>query len=172
MTTTFPFWGSASFEANYWDLIWLGDLLMPGRAKVSIKKSRRIDIKPVPGSDGAYLEDKGVDPAQITIELLQWKEEQWQEWVRIFNEIDPATAGTKRRPLEIYHPIPNTHGVTTVYVHTISAGQPEKAGARTVTIECVQWFPAPKPAKPKKDPKKKSGGAVEPATPSSTANIF
>lgn len=171
--TTFPHWNSESFEANFWNIVWLGDFQLPGKAEVQLTKSRRIDVQTSPGSDGAYLVDKGIDPAQISITLSQWNEEQWSDWVEIFPQLDPQTAGTKRRPLEIYHPLPLTSGISTVYVQEISVNHPESGGVRTINIKCIQWFPAPKPAKTKKDPKKKaSNGAVEPAVPVGSTNVF
>lgn len=143
-----------------WDILWIGGELMPGLAAVDCDVARKIDVQVVKGSDGATMTDEGYEPQPIQIALKLWLKAHWIEWQRVLPIIHPRQVGGLRRPLEILHPSTESLGIETIYVRKISS--PRGTGAkepRIITLEALQWFPAPKAAKTSKKPKL---GAVDP----------
>lgn len=55
-----------------WDKVYLAGMLLPGCAKVKVKRSRKIDKKQGPGTSGASPTDMGTKPCEIDISLLLW----------------------------------------------------------------------------------------------------
>lgn len=147
-----PFWVDEGGEENAWNFCWLGDDLLPGIADVEVTKSRAVDVKKPKGGDGATLSDDGYEPAKVTIKLRIYTKEQWYAYQELYPRIDPQRAGGLRTPLRIINPEPNGRGIDTVYVQSISGSTPQRGGVKTETLECLQWFPAPKPAKGKQTP--------------------
>lgn len=168
-----PFWGGDTIEESAWNFCWLGEDLLPGIVEVTCPKTRSVDVKKQKGTDGAELEDTGYEPAKVTIKLKITDAEQWEAWLAVLPKIDPQKPGGLRQPLAILHPEPNSMGVTTVYVTTISGDPPTARSGKTITIECLQWFPAPKATKTSKTPKTK--GQVtppDPTKPPTSINVF
>jgi hypothetical protein len=136
-----------------WDFCWLGDALLPGIASLEVTKTRSVDVKKSRGTDGATLSDDGYEPARVTVRLRMWTAEQWAAYQDLLPQIDPQRPGGLREPVAIVHPEVNVRGIDTVYVTSISGSSPERGGAKVETIECIQWFPQPKPAKSRQEPK-------------------
>lgn len=156
-----PFWGGDLPEEHGWNFVWLGDALLPGVATVTCKKERSVDVKKRKGDDGAELEDTGYEPAQVTIKLKITNADEWAAWQEVRPKFDPQKAGGLRQPLAILHPEPNAMDVNEVYVTSIEGDPPTARSGKLITIECLQWFPAPKPAKTSKTAKQKEGGGDE-----------
>lgn len=142
-----PYWLGDTEEEHRWDFCYLDNQLCPGISKVTVEKSRDVDVQKPPGSDGANLSDKGYNPAKVTVELWIYTREQWEAWQDLREKIDPQRAGGLRTPISISHPEPNGLGIDTVYVQSLSGAPPSAAHGKIERIECIQWFKAPEPAK-------------------------
>lgn len=152
-----PFWNDNALE---WDVLMLGGEPWPGVCTVATTVKRALDKQKIKGSDGANLVDQGYEPAKVQITLRLWLREQWTELERLLPTIHPRTKGGVRQPLQIAHPEPNIKGVHQIYVESISPITVEK-GLGTLTLSCVEWFPAPKPVKKSnKSNKPKDGGPI------------
>lgn len=163
---TQPYWtGAGGQQDTAWLFAWLGEDLLPGIAfPVKCSKSRDVDAKKAKGSDGVTLEDNGYTGAKVSITLHIYTPEQWAAWQAVRPKIDPQRPGGTRAPLDILHPEPNEAGVTQVYVKTIESDSPTAKGGKIIKLECIEWFPQPKPVK-KAAGKKVNGQPVVAVTP-------
>jgi hypothetical protein len=144
-----PFWAD---DPASWDTCILGGEILPGIAVVEFEKSRDVDKKKSKGSDGITLTDNGAEAAPGEISITIWTAEHWDEWQRMRPKFDPAKAGGIKSPLTIVHPMAADAGIDVVYIESLKAKQPRKAGSMTITMSVVQWFPQPKPTVSKKEP--------------------
>lgn len=141
-----------------WDQLILGKFLLPGVAKVSIKRGRKFDKKSAKGRNGATITDGGGEGAEVTIELSMTTAEQWDAWADAMAVLDPTKAAPQA--FDIYHPQAEAFQVKSVMIEYISADAPSN-GIYTVKIKCAEWFPAPKgKSKSKLTTPGKSGGAA------------
>lgn len=146
----FPSWIE---DPDSWDRVGLADFWLPGICTVSgLEISRAVDIKKTKGSDGATLTDNGIDPATFQIEVRLTANE-WPLWLAILPKIHPRRAGGTREPQKITHPEPNHVGIENVYIRKIRTSPPSPRSGRTVILDVVEWFPAPKKAKAKSAPR-------------------
>lgn len=134
-----------------WNTVILGPAILPGVCVVTSEKGRDVDFKKSPGQDGGTDTDKGSTAGEVTI-VCTFAARQWEEWVAILPHIDPNRPGATTSPLDIRHPEPNSRGIRSVRVLSISGNAPTARGGKSYTIKCREWFPAPKPVKtaPKK----------------------
>ncbi len=151
-----PWWHDRTF---LWETLILGGEVIPGLAAVDTEVERKLDIQPIKGGDGATIADEGYVPAPVQIAIKLWLAEQWRVWQFVLPVIHPRQQGGVRSPLEIQHPATDALGIETIYIRKISSPRGEGGGVRIITIDAVQWFPAPKAAKTSKKPKV---GAVDP----------
>lgn len=143
-----------------WDTLILGGEVWPGVPTIETTLGRAVDEQRVKGSDGAFLVDQGYDPAKIKITIRMWLEEQWREYQRLLPSVHPRTKGGVRSPVQIAHPEPNSKGVTQIYITGIGPLLIDR-GLGTATLDAIEWFPAPKPAKTSTKSKvPKDGGQI------------
>lgn len=151
-----PFWASGDFEAKRWDFVWFDDDLVPGTVEPGsfrVSKSRQVDVQKGRGSDGATLKDEGFTPAKVRFSVAILNERAYAAWQTLRAKIDPHRPGATRAPLAIEHPLAHEYGVESVTILDISSSSPSRGGKMVVAFDCLQWFPGPKPAKPKGKPK-------------------
>lgn len=146
-----------------WETLLLGGEVMPGVAAVQCDVERKLDIQSLKGGDGATISDEGYIPSPVQIALKLWLREQWMDWLRLLPTIHPRTKGGVRSPLEIQHPATDALGIQTIYVRKIGSPRGEGGGERTITLDAIEWFPAPKPIKKTTASKKPKVGAVNAA---------
>jgi hypothetical protein len=144
-----PFWTE---DPESWDTCILGGEILPGIADVTFEKDREFDVKKSSGSDGVVLQDLGAKAATGTIVLTVWAPEQWDDWQRIRPNIEPSKPGALKSPLTIVHPSAAAAGVDVIVVTHLSESMPRKGGSMRIKMECLQWFPQPKPVQAKKEP--------------------
>lgn len=135
---------------NPWDVLVLEGTTIPGVAKVTGKVAEKIDVQVVKGTKGAKTTDEGPEPAQLAIEIEQTREEA-EEFERILDTLHPRKNDQHAGPLEITHPSANLLGITKIRIKSISLPQLDNDLVKW-TIEAIEHFPAPKPAKPKAKP--------------------
>lgn len=144
---TVPHWGTQD-GADWWDTVILGGEFLPGIWSAEADVDYDLDVKKVKGKDGANYTDNGRNPAKVKITGQITSKEEWDEWQRIIPVVFPRTKGTKRDPLEITHPEPNSKGVFSVYTEGFPAMKLDK-GIMAITVDAIEYDPAPKPT-PKK----------------------
>jgi hypothetical protein len=142
-----PGWEVEGLDAQAWNFCRIGGKLLPGIVEVTCDKSRKVDKQSPKGTDGNFLKDEGYDGGKVTIKVTIINDEQWQAYQELLPSIDPEQVGGLKRPHEILHPEPNSKGIKTVFVTKISGSPPTAKSGKVETIECEQWFPAPKPKK-------------------------
>ncbi len=136
---TIPFWIDSPAA---WDQVIVAGVALPGRSRAKAKAGRKIDVRNVRGRDGARTRDGGYTPAQITIEVEVWEDDQLQALLPRLEQLQPRRGSTARQPLQVAHPSLAAIGISQVYVESISA--PElSSGILKTTITCVEWTEAP-----------------------------
>lgn len=143
-----------------WETLLLGGEVMPGVAAVDCEVERKLDVQMIKGGDGATISDEGYVPATLQIALRMWLREQWVDWQRLLPMLHPRQVGGVRRPIEIQHPVTDALGITTIYVRKISPPRGEGGRERVISLEAIQWFPAPKAVKVTAASSKPKVGAV------------
>lgn len=142
-------------------LIMAGEV-WPGIAIVESDVSRAVDLQKKKGDDGANLVDQGYEPAKVKITLTGWLDEQQSELERLLPTIHPRRKGGIRTPVDIIHAETQLKGIRQIYITRIGPwafGTGAMIGTWSLTIEAVEWFPEPKPAK-SQTKKSKTGGDI------------
>lgn len=147
-----------------WDQCVLGKFLLPGVAKVSIKRSRKFDKKSAKGKNGATITDGGGEGAEVTIELSMTTADEWEAFCALASVIDPAKVAPQA--FGIVHPQTEAFQVASVMIADISADMPS-SGIYTAKIKCEEWFPTPK-----KGAGKGKGNTTTPKGASGASNIL
>ena len=165
---TLPWWDNTSNEAtqidgSQWDYVTLGGFELPGilEEPPKVEPSRKVDKKNGPGLDGATLTWHGYEPPEVTLKILLWTEDHWNQWQDLLPFILPRPGKPPADPFTINHPSLAAMGVDKVMVTKVSA--PEKSGKpgiMRVTLTCQHWVKVAKTGTT--TPKKISGGV--PAT--------
>lgn len=150
-----PDWGKGSYQPHWaddaalgpslWDTVFLGELPLPGRAKVSCPLRRAVEEKKAKGKCGGTITDNGEEITPVDIDLEIVEPEEWQLWQDIMPQLWVRKKGGKRYPLKIEHPKTAMCGITEVYIKSIEIGDPEN-GVMHVKISCSEWLIAPKDA--------------------------
>lgn len=126
-----------------WDTCVLGKYQLPGVAKVSVKRARKLDKKSAKGRNGATITDGGGESAEVSIELSMTTAEEWDAWCAALKILDPTKVAPQA--YDIVHPQAEAYQVASVMVETIESGPPDN-GIYTVKIKCAEWFPKQKGA--------------------------
>jgi len=143
------FFGGGELATYEWDTIYLGGVRWPGIASVSGKGiARRIDVKRSKGSDGARLKDEGNDPAEFSISIMIYNQGDWVELQQLLPTVSPRRPGGPRSPIGVIYPSLQVLGITTCYIKAVPVFALDKTTQQlTVTLECIEWIPRPKPVK-------------------------
>ncbi len=128
-------------ESEAWDTVVLGGLRLPGVAKVTIDRGRKLDKKSAPGRNGATITDGGGEGASVSIEIQMATAEEWDAWCAAMKMLDPTKTAPKA--WAIVHPEAEAMQVVSVMIEKIN-GSPPDNGIKTVKLTCAEWFPKPK----------------------------
>ena len=143
-----PFSGGelATYE---WDYLYLAGELWPGIWEVSgAGVSRRVDAKATKDSDGAVLKDQGMNLAKLTLKGTLWEPDQWVNLQKLLPTVHPRRPGGARTPTSIITPYTKLLGIENIYITAIPIPQLDKGKQiLTVTMQAIEWVPAPKPVK-------------------------
>lgn len=156
-------------QNNSWDYVLLADTPCPGVATVDIEIDTGIDVQKPRGQKKAYTVDNGEPPARvkITIELLPSEVERFTK--SIMPIIRPGGAKKGRDPMNFGHPLGTMWGISKIIVDKISAPSPKSGMAMSITLDCLEWAPAPKKVKttgkPQTSKTTKGGSAPKPEPP-------
>lgn len=140
-----PYWLDSTDDA--WDTLRLGGFTFPGIVEVDGDVSRDIEQKKAKGQDNPTITDNGYNAAKVKIVLRIYSQTQWTELQSLVPEIHPRRKGGIRNPVELIHPAPNLLGVSSVYVTAIGFPKIDSDKQLVMTIEAIEWIPAPPPVK-------------------------
>lgn len=137
-----------------WDQVRLGDAFLPGVCSIdNFKIGQNIDVQKKRKKEKARLRDNGAEPCSFKI-IVEITGALWGDWQRVLPSIQPQRPGAVRRPLQIAHPLPNSNGVSDVYVREIEYGAPSARTGMKITISVAEWFEEEKETAPQnKEPK-------------------
>lgn len=129
------------------DYILLAGQRSPGIAEVRGADSERdIQERKGYGLSGARSVYKGIKLIKPTVVVRLSTEKDWEEWHAWKPLLDRPPTGQRARALDIWHPILEDQGVTSVLIAKV--GQPERTkddGEWSITINMTEWRP-PQPA--------------------------
>lgn len=128
-------------DPDAWDTVVLGGFRLPGVAKVTIDRGRKLDKKSAKGRNGATITDGGGEGATVSIELQMTTADEWDAWTAALRVLDPTK--TKPQAWGIVHPEAEAMQVASVMIEKVSGGPPDN-GVKTVKLACAEWFPQPK----------------------------
>lgn len=130
-----------------WNLVRLGPKYL-FIAKVNVKLPSGLDVQKPKGAKGATIKDEGDPPAEITIELQLNSRPSLQAFEAAKPMLRQKAKNGAREPLEIEHPNPNYWGITAIVIKDIDSPQPDAVTGWKVTIQALEWKPAPNAVKP------------------------
>lgn len=136
-----------------WDTVKLGGALLPGVCSVSAKIPESMDRRKGHGKKRSTPIDDGDKPMEFSVrlEILPEHFEVFRtETAPLLRSADKATG---RAPLEFLHPMAELWGVSVVLIGSINVEAPKSGGTMVVSLELVEWVPAPAPVKTSSKPK-------------------
>ena len=137
-----PYWES---DPDVWDTCLLGQIELPGVARVDVKRGLDIDKKKAKGKDRARLTIQGRRPADVTITVRLLGQESFGAMVDILPRLEPKPdAKPESDCWDIAHPVAAMRGVQSVMIEEIEGPQLVD-GILEVKIKCVEFNPPPKP---------------------------
>ncbi len=136
-------------QPSEWDVVYLGGEILPGIANVTVTTAGDIDERKSAGVRLSTPIDKGEKAAKvnITLTVLPAFYDRLREVIAPI--LRPQTKTGARSPLAIQHPLCELWGIGVVLVESATTPNPTSGGTMTVQIQCIEWSPAPKQAKPK-----------------------
>jgi len=148
-----------------WDSLRLAAYDLPGLWTVQGKIGQKIDVQPVKGQKGAKTSNDGPEAATLTIvgELSYEEAAALEVYV---DRIHPRKSDQMSGPMTIEHPSASFLGITQVRIRSISLPQ-IRDDVMVISIEAVEYFEQPKPAKQKQS--KPAKPPEESSTPQVTA---
>jgi len=142
-----PWWfdeANVAAEQSLWDEVTLGEVLLPGLARVKVTKGagRKIDDRSSAGSNGWHIKEKGPTPVEATVTLKLWEESHWQQWERHSQALTRRVRESVRRTaMPIAHPVLAALNVTAVYVVEVGGLEQETVGIWTADIKVLEFRP-------------------------------
>lgn len=136
-------------QPSEWDVVYLGGEILPGFASVTVTTAGDIDERKSAGVRLSTPIDKGEKAAKVNITLTVLPAMYDRLRQVIAPILRPQTKSGARSPLSIQHPLCELWGISVVLVESATTPNPTSGGTMTVQIQCIEWSPAPKQAKPK-----------------------
>lgn len=129
-----------------WDVCFLAAQRVPGLVKVTCSTQRKVDSANGPGLDSATLRFQGLDPAEVSIEIVVWTDEQLTDLDLLLATVAPKKTRKPPSPFTLSHPTTDAAGVAAVIVEKIDWPKDGPVPqSKVVTLGCKQWL-KPKPA--------------------------
>lgn len=153
---TVPYYVESAESASAWNYCTLGDQILPGICRVSVRTRWQLSVGEPSSSDGGNIDPKGRSPREITIELsLQPETSDSLSDLQLFiKNLNGFVGGKSTSPLAISHPQTDMFGIDLVYVTDFISPPPRTGVPWIMTLTCLEYLP-PKPVK-KGSPKRKS----------------
>lgn len=151
-----PFWDvpSATLDQtnvnqNPWDCIYFADQLFPGIARVSGKRTKRVDKKPKKGNVSPTLTYVGDRVSEFDVTISIWTKPQWDLLQSLMAIILPkpglTTTEQSNQSVSIYYPSLALAQISACVVESINmleVGTPK--GVWNLKIHCLEWRPPSK----------------------------
>lgn len=139
-----PHWEA---DGDPWDVLALGDGVLPGVWSVVPVSTVNIDVKIRRGADGARIRDRGVDLVRLRIEgQVLATDPEWPAFEKALKSLVPRR-GAKRGAMSISHPVTEIYRVSAVVIEAIE-GPEIRDGIGVVSIDALEWVAKPKTKKP------------------------
>jgi hypothetical protein len=148
------------------DLVILGDILIPGICTVTFDVGVDLEQSKTKGTNLGTLKDQGKKLTPIDVEVQLVTRQNWIDWQKIVPRLNPRRADATRIPMQIVHADVNLMGITEVLVETIACGAASSLSGKVYTIHLIEYAEAPKA---KKAATKKAVAAN--ASPASTGGL-
>jgi hypothetical protein len=115
-----PFWGGRaddlSAHASAWDVVSIGGVRLPGLCRIDGKKGRRHDKKLVAGGDGSDPSSLGYDPAEFTVTVRMWTDDQLRAFEAMLPTLLPRNGKGNPKPITVSHPALSLFGINALYL--------------------------------------------------------
>lgn len=144
-----PFWNdNVDNGSTLWSLLTIADVNFQGFVTITGGVSRDIQKKKPKGADGARITDNGYNLAEMNITLTIVRQQEWDDFQNVLLPlIHPRRKGGPRSPVVIQHPALNVLGVSRIYFERIGLPVVDSKGIGTVSMDAIEWAPAPKDVK-------------------------
>ena len=129
------------------DRISVAGVVNPGLVRVS--GGERVydwDVKEAPGSQGSTITYRGWKISDgISLYFFFWNREQIDSFFSQFLPLFQLDANkTAPKPVDVFHPVLNANGITSVVAKKIGQLTPEDKLGWSLTVEVLEYRPAPK----------------------------
>lgn len=144
-----PLWET---NPELFDTIQIAGFIFYVKPDVSGEPGVKLDVVTSPKVDGTRIKYMGVEPARVTVTLLLWQAEHWDDFRAFVDIVRPHGSKRAPEPVEIVHPLLDVYGLRDFYIEKLSL--PTWAdGHYEVKLSCLQFFATPKASKkPKQQP--------------------
>ncbi len=140
----------------------------PGKATLSIKKGRSLDMKKPAGSDGERATFHGLNCGRVEIAILIWTPQQLQQLRLLWNDLQPPANKADPAAYQVSHPELKSQGINALQFYDIEGPQPGPVARSMVyVLRSVEFLPPGKKKRTKTDEKALPTAidAKPPATP-------
>lgn len=101
-----------------WDKISLDSIVLPGLALPNVHPKTKVDRRSPRGKHHGSIFDLGHELVEFDFTLRIYTEQEWKEWLRIKDRIDPTVITDEaKRYFAIYHPSLKDVNVNSVYLN-------------------------------------------------------
>ena len=146
MATEIPFWDD---DPLAWDQLKINGKLVPGRARITVKRGNRLDRRKAPKQHQEVLVDQGQPAADGEIQILLGFDsapgapfgtarEQWKAWQALEAELFGSKPGSRKAYI-VEHPKFQWAKISQVYLEDPMGLDEDGPGARTITIGWHQY---------------------------------
>lgn len=112
----------------------------PGIAEIHGASSpRKWDERRGYGLSGATVVFRGVGLAKPVLTLRLYSAQDWSDWHEFAPTVQRPPFGTRPRALEIWHPVLEDLGVSSVVVEDVSQPEQTADGEWTITIKLIEF---------------------------------
>lgn len=122
------------------DYVLLAGERSPGVAEVTGADSvRELQERRGYGLGGAFVVYKGIKLIKPKIVIRLFTDQHWVDWHEWKRLVERPPTGTRGRAMDIWHPILEDQGVTSVLVESVSQPTQTNDGEWTITIACTEY---------------------------------
>lgn len=106
------------------------------------------DVKKSGGADGARTTDTGYEPADASVSWLLWKAEHFRVWESFVRAAKPKPGRDVKPIIMAVHPAFQLFTTVLFRLKTVAFPEFEEVDQWTASVDLVEYFVEPKPAKP------------------------
>lgn len=129
-----------------WSLVGLGGKYL-WVATVDVEIDSGLDVQKPKGAAGATIKDNGDPPKKVKIRLQMASRPELDAFAAARSILLARKKGGARDPIEIEHPNTAFWGITSIVVDKIRSPSPDPVNGWEVSLDCLEWKPAPAPVK-------------------------